>query len=82
MDRPPASNWFHAAGVDDTTLLRTVRGICDMLIGSATTGYVVQDIATHLGTTMEAADQVMDGAMGTACQGLTIDNSGAARPTL
>jgi hypothetical protein len=50
-----------------------------MLIGGDSTGYVVRDIAQHLGITNEAADQVMGAAMGYACPGLTIDASGVAR---
>jgi hypothetical protein len=52
---------------DDTTLLRNVRGICEMVTGGVVTSYIVSDIAQHYGITNASAVQVMHAATSFAC---------------
>ncbi len=60
-------------------LLRYVRATCVMLHSGLTTTAVVTDLAHHLGTSMDMADQVMDGAMEADCPNLTVGADGVAR---
>jgi hypothetical protein len=60
-------------------LLRYARATCVMLHSGLTTTSVVTDLAHHLGTSMDMADQVMDGAMVADCPNLTIGADGVAR---
>jgi hypothetical protein len=65
--------------VSSTQLVQYARQTCVMLRNGSSAGYAVRDLASHLGTTPQAADQVMDGAMAADCPGLTIGPDGAAR---
>ena len=47
--------------VNGMTMLNYLRGSCLMLHDGVVVDYVVKDLAEHLGTSMMAADQVMDG---------------------
>ena len=62
---------------DDATLLKMGRGTCTMLRGGVTTGYVVPDIAAHLGIGNTAADQLLDAAMDYICPDIHIGANGA-----
>lgn len=62
---------------DDATLLKMGRGTCNMLRGGVTTGYIVPDIAAHLGISNQAADQVLDAAMESICPEIHIGANGA-----
>ena len=53
------------------------RDTCNMLGGGVTTGYVVPDIAAHLGIGNAAADQVLDAAMDYICPDIHIGANGA-----
>ena len=48
-----------------------------MLRGGVTTGYVVPDIAAHLGIGNTAADQLLDAAMDYICPDIHIGANGA-----
>jgi hypothetical protein len=50
--------------------LQIGRATCATLSGGTDPGSVVHDIARHLGTTNQNADQVMDEAMADICPGL------------
>jgi hypothetical protein len=50
-----------------------------MLHSGLTTTSVVTDLAHHLDTTMDMADQVMDGAMEVDCPNLRVGADGIAR---
>ena len=69
----------YAVSASDTELLKVGRDVCISLINGGSTGYVVPEMAQHLGITNDQADQVMDVAMDYACPGLTIDAKGVAR---
>ncbi len=58
-------------------MLNYLRASCAMLRDGVTTRYIVTDLAQHLGTTMQAADQVLDIAQEADCPGLTIGPNGA-----
>ena len=60
-------------------LLRYARATCVMLHSGLTTTSVVTDLAHHLGTSMDMADQVMDAAMEADCPNLTVGADGVAR---
>jgi hypothetical protein len=53
---------------DDTTLLRNVRGICEMVEGGTAPSYIVSDIALRYGITNASAVQVMHAATYWACR--------------
>jgi hypothetical protein len=57
-------------GGTDAQRLQIGRATCAMLAGGSSPGGVVHDIARHLGTTNQDADQVMDQAMEDICPGL------------
>jgi hypothetical protein len=63
----------------DAEIVQVLRGTCVMLTGGDTTGFVVSDIAQHLGISKENADQLMDGAMEADCPNLTVGADGVAR---
>jgi hypothetical protein len=65
--------------ISSATLVQYARGTCGTLRGGATTRYVVGALAARLGTTMRAADQVLDGAMAADCPNLRVGADGAAR---
>lgn len=65
--------------VNGMTILNYLRATCMMLRDGVTSGYVVKDLAQHLGTTMQAADQVLDQAMEADCPNLHIGADGVAR---
>jgi len=67
-----------APAASPADLVKVARGTCSMLIAGDSVNYIVPDIASHLGLSSEAADQVMDAAMDEECPGLTIGASGAA----
>ncbi len=69
----------HFPNVDGMTLVQYARGTCQMLRGGVVTRVVVQDLAEHLGTTMQAADQVMDAARVADCPNLHVGADGMAR---
>jgi hypothetical protein len=60
-------------------LVQYARGTCVELRGGDVTSFVVKDLATHIGSDMEAAGQVMDGAMAADCPNLTVGPDGVAR---
>ncbi len=60
-------------------LLRYARATCVMLHSGLTTTVVVPDLAHHLGTSLDMADQVMDGAMEADCPNLRVGADGVAR---
>jgi hypothetical protein len=60
-------------------LLRYTRATCVMLHSGLTTTAVVTDLSRHLATTMDMADQVMDGAVQTDCPNLKVGADGVAR---
>lgn len=81
----PAEQNFLAASrghypVNDAQMVQLLRATCVMLRGGDTTGYVVTDLAQHIGIDKDNADQVMDGAMETDCPNLTVGADGVARP--
>jgi hypothetical protein len=51
----------------DAQLLAIARGVCNMLGGGASTKYVGDQVAAHLGITNEAGGQVMIAAKDNAC---------------
>jgi len=61
-----------AASGGDMAVWQTGRGICILLKTGYPTGNVVTDLAAHLGTSKQIADQMMDAAMQNICPGLTI----------
>lgn len=65
--------------VNGMTMLNYLRGSCLMLHDSVVVDYVVKDLAEHLGTSMMAADQVMDAAMAADCPNLHVRADGVAR---
>ena len=65
--------------VSGAQMVQYARGTCVMLRGGVVTRYVVQDLANHLGTTKQAADQVMDVAMQADCPNLHVGVDGVAR---
>ena len=65
--------------VNGMTVLNYFRATCVMLRDGVTSKAVVTDLAQHLGTTMQAADQVLDEAMEADCPNLHIGADGVAR---
>jgi uncharacterized protein DUF732 len=53
---------------DDTALLRTARGICEMVEGGDARSFVLSDIAQHFAITAASAVQVMNAATSYACR--------------
>jgi hypothetical protein len=66
-------------GTPAPTMVMYARGACAELRGGSVTRYVVKDLADHLGTSMEAAGQFMDGAMEADCSNLHVGADGVAR---
>jgi hypothetical protein len=81
----PAEQYFvkttgpHFPNVTSAQMVQYARQSCKMLRQGTVTGYVVKDLADHMGTTMEWADQVMDGGMAADCPNLTVGADGVAR---
>lgn len=73
-------NLTRVYGGSDTQRLQIGRAACAMLAGGTNPGNVVRDIAGHLGTSNQNADQVMDEAMEDICPGLHLVPS--APPTV
>jgi len=69
----------HFPNVSGANIVQYARGTCDMLRGGAVTRYVVSALAARLGTTMQGAGQVMDGAMVADCPNLHVGPDGVAR---
>lgn len=69
----------HFPNVSNADMLQYARGVCVMLRGGSVTWYVVKDLGEHLGTTKQAAGQVMDGAMQADCPNLKVGPDGVAR---
>jgi hypothetical protein len=69
----------HFPNVSNAVMVQYARGTCGMLRGGAATWYVVKALAERLGTTMQAADQVMDAAMAADCPSLKVGLDGVAR---
>jgi hypothetical protein len=65
--------------VNGMTILNYFRATCGMLREGVTSKAVVVDLAQHLGTTMQAADQVLDEAMEADCPNLHVGVDGVAR---
>jgi hypothetical protein len=63
-------NMTRIVGGSDVQRLQIGRATCAMLAGGTNPGQVVRDIASHLDTTNQNADQVMDQAMEDICPGL------------
>lgn len=81
----PAEQYFLSTvgrqfpNVPSGQMVQYARGTCVMLRGGVVTRYVVKDLADHLGITMQAADQVLDGAMEADCPNLHVGADGVAR---
>lgn len=69
----------HFPNVPSSWLVQYARGTCGMLRGGASTGVVVSLLANRIGTSKQAADQVMDAAMAADCPNLTVGTDGVAR---
>lgn len=84
---PPTAaeqNFLHLVGphfpnIPSAWLVQYARGTCGVLRGGATTGVVVSLLANRIGSSKEAADQVMDAAMAADCPNLTVGPDGVAR---
>jgi Protein of unknown function (DUF732) len=63
----------------DMAVWQTGRGVCILLKNGHPTGYVVTDLAAHLGTSKQIADQVVDAAMEDICPGWTVGSDGVVR---
>jgi hypothetical protein len=69
----------HFSNVPSAWLLQYARGTCVMLRGGVSTGLVASLLANRIGTSKQAAGQVMDAAMAADCPNLTVGPDGVAR---
>jgi hypothetical protein len=74
----PAEQYFvnttgpHFPNVTSAQLVQYARQSCYMLSNGTTSGYVVTDLAQHMGIDKDNADQVMDGAMEADCPNVVV----------
>lgn len=69
----------HFSNVPSAWLVQYARGTCVMLRGGVSTGLVASLLADRIGTSKQAAGQVMDAAMTADCPNLTVGPDGVAR---
>jgi hypothetical protein len=69
----------HFPNVPSAWMVQYARGTCAMLRYGTSAGLVVSLLANRMGTSKQAADQVMDAAMAADCPNLTVGTDGVAR---